>query len=62
MDSDFTSEENSIFTSSVPASISVARSARISGLWQGVFDLTAEKIVLKSGARFRPEGGRIKIG
>lgn len=63
IDSNFQSESASIFEAlGTPASITVNRSARISGLWRGAFDLTADKITLKSGASFQPEGGIIKIG
>ena len=63
IDSNFESESTSVFEAlENPANITVNKSARISGLWRGAFNLRAEKITLQAGASFRPQNGRIKIG
>ena len=52
----FISEQSALMeTTSGQAKISISNSSRISGLWIGNFELTAEKIVLTSGAKFRPD-------
>ncbi|WP_414837396.1 LamG domain-containing protein [Candidatus Nanosalina sp. VS9-1] len=63
IDSEFESKSTAVFEAfQNSASISVNSSARISGLWRGIFDLNAERITLTAGARFRPVNGTIRIG
>lgn len=53
----FESESSSVFQAfSGVADVSVTNRSIISGLWQGSINFTADEIVLKSGAKFRPEG------
>lgn len=60
IDSDFESKSTSVLEAfDSPASISVNKSAKISGLWRGAFDLRAESITIRPGASFRPENGDI---
>lgn len=63
IDSQFISRETNIFQAlSSPASFNVNNSSRISGLWEGSFDIISEETRIVSGAKFRPQGGIISIG
>lgn len=44
------------------AEINFFNSSALSGLWRGSFRINADRPIIKSGAKFRPEGGRIVIG
>ena len=59
----FESRSNAVFEAfNGAAKISIRNSSRVSGLWRGAFRIEAERPVLRTGAEFRPENGRIKIG
>ena len=44
-----------------PAEVNIFNKSSISGLWTGGFQITAEKVTLKEGAKFRPENDSIVI-
>ena len=59
----FESRETATFEASDGvATLNLTNSSRISGFWRGAFEIRAERPRLVSGASFRPENGRIKIG
>ena len=59
----FEARSNAVFKApKSQASINITNSSRISGLWQGSFFIDTERPRIKSGAEFRPQGGRIIIG
>jgi hypothetical protein len=62
----FQVEDTAVFEAlSGTATIEVENSTSLSGLWEGSFNIStsvSEKSVLRPGASFRPENGRIIIG
>ncbi|WP_414837741.1 DUF2341 domain-containing protein [Candidatus Nanosalina sp. VS9-1] len=46
---------------SAPAQLNIFNKSAISGLWTGGFTITAEKVTIKEGAKFRPENDSIVI-
>lgn len=44
------------------ATLNIDNSTHISGVWTGSFFFDTESPVIRSGASFRPQGGRITIG
>lgn len=60
----FQAEASSVFRSAgAKAVLDVSNASYISGLWEGSFDIRtgSEFSTLKSGARLRPEGGKILV-
>jgi hypothetical protein len=51
-----------LFTSTGTANIQVDNATRLSGTWKGSFNISTDEPLVGSGARFRPENGRIIIG
>lgn len=58
----FISEETADITSSRTVTFNLTNSTSISGSWNGSFYFKNERPVVKSGAKFRPENGDIRIG
>ena len=57
---EFYAEKSSIFNAVIhPAEISVSNNSYLSGVWRGSFNIISDKIIIRSGAKFRPENGRI---
>lgn len=63
IDAVFESRKEAQITSLKGQSIfNITNSSSISGLWTGIFDIRTDKPVIKSGAKFKPENGDIRIG
>ncbi|WP_414838302.1 fibrinogen-like YCDxxxxGGGW domain-containing protein [Candidatus Nanosalina sp. VS9-1] len=58
----FVSEASAIFTSEGMANIQIFNESFISGLWEGSFNISADRPKVVSGASFRPLSGRIIVG
>lgn len=55
IDNIFISEKSSVFEAQKTSWIKITNKSIISGLWTGNFNITADKITLTKGARFRPQ-------
>lgn len=58
----FVSEASSSFSSNGMANIQVFNTTFISGLWEGSFNISTNETVIRDGAKFKPENGRIIVG
>lgn len=59
----FFAEFSAVFqASNGAANIDIFNTTFLSGTWKGSFKISSNYTTVKSGAKFRPEGGRILIG
>jgi hypothetical protein len=63
IDSLFESRYNSRFNAfNGPSTLEISNKSSLSGRWRGSFNIESDAARVVSGARFKPEGGRIVIG